>query len=121
MATLSHNRGKWGEKVAIWYLRKKGYKIITTNYYTRFGEIDIIIKDNGGFVFVEVKTRLENNYGLPEQSVDIQKQKKLKKVISAYIGLNQIENFRVDVVSISRGSNQNSVKIRHHKAVTGII
>ena len=49
--------GNIGEKIAQKYLIKKGYEIITTNFYTRSGEIDIITKNENEIIFIEVKTR----------------------------------------------------------------
>ena len=61
--------GKIGEKLAVKYLRKQGYKIITTNFYTNRGEIDIVAKDGVEFVFIEVKTRCNENFGKPAEAV----------------------------------------------------
>ncbi len=41
-----------GEKIAQGYLLKKGYKILETNFYTKKGEIDIIVQKNNCIIFV---------------------------------------------------------------------
>ncbi|MAG29067.1 YraN family protein [bacterium] len=120
MLSPTQNIGSWGEKVAAWYLKKQGCLIIKTHFTNRFGEIDIIAKQNDEFVFVEVKTRSKLKHGLPEQAVDYRKQKRLKKVISAYLSLNQIEKFRIDIISISPNTSSKKLTIRHHKAVLNI-
>ncbi|PIP67007.1 MAG: YraN family protein [Parcubacteria group bacterium CG11_big_fil_rev_8_21_14_0_20_41_14] len=118
LGSATQNLGDWGERVAAWWLAKQGYKIIKQHYTTRFGEIDLIAKDNDQVVFIEVKLRLGINSGLPEQSVDFRKLKHMKKVILFYISQNVIENFRVDVIAISKGNKEKSLKIRHHKALS---
>lgn len=49
--------GNFGERVAAFYLEKKGYEILRRNYCVKGGEIDIIAKKDGIIAFVEVKTR----------------------------------------------------------------
>ncbi|MBI2636872.1 MAG: YraN family protein [Parcubacteria group bacterium] len=116
MGSVTQNLGSWGENVAAWYLSRRGFYILKKHFTSRFGEIDIIAKDGDQIVFVEVKTRLKNLRGLPEHAVDFEKQKKLQKTIFAYVSLNEIENFRVDVVSISPGSSPKKLYIRHHQS-----
>jgi putative endonuclease len=120
MPSSTQYRGTWGEKVASWYLEGQGYKIITTHFTTRFGEIDLIMRDGNEVVFIEVKTRLKNVYGLAEQSVDKQKQKRLKKTILAYISKNNIESFRFDIIAITKRKTSKTISIRHHKALSDI-
>lgn len=104
--------------MAAWWLQKRGYKIIKQHYTTRFGEIDLIAQDGNQVVFIEVKLRLGISSGLPEESVNFEKQKRMKKTILAYISANSIEDFRVDVISISKGHKDNKLKLRHHVAVS---
>ncbi|MBI1961486.1 MAG: YraN family protein [Parcubacteria group bacterium] len=116
MGQASQNLGTRGENIAAWYLSRRGFRILKKHFTSRFGEIDIIAKDQDQTVFVEVKTRLKNLRGLPEQSIDFEKQRKLRKTIFAYISLNGVENFRIDVVTISPGSGPGKLRIRHHQA-----
>ena len=57
--------GKRGEQLAVSFLEKKGYQILATNWRHRRAEIDIIAMDEDVLVFVEVKTRNNNNFGEP--------------------------------------------------------
>ena len=61
--------GKIGENLAKQFLRKKGYKIIESNFHKRAGELDIIATNCDTLVFIEVKCRKGTEYGLPEESV----------------------------------------------------
>lgn len=112
--------GVWGEKVAAWYLENKGYKIKNRHYTSRYGEIDLIVENNDCLVFVEVKTRAGEGYGMPEQAVSTHKFKKMRRVILAYLSQNNVNNFRLDVVAIIFYKKIGKIKIRHHQSVTSI-
>lgn len=93
--------GKEGEDIATNFLRKKGYKILDRNYKTPIGEADIIAKDKDTIVFVEVKTRSSDTFGLPFEAVTYRKQEKLKKIAIFYLKQHQVEYpVRFDIVSI---------------------
>ncbi len=71
--------GVAGENHAAHYLQTLGYRIIQRNYRTRIGEIDIIAREGEFLVFVEVKTRTGQNFGLPQSAVDARKQFKITR------------------------------------------
>lgn len=54
---------------AVHFLRSKGYEILEQNYYCRYGEIDIICKEKGYLVFVEVKYRANGRMGSPAEAI----------------------------------------------------
>ena len=97
--------GRAGEIKAADFLKKKGYKILEKNYKTYIGEIDLIAKDGETLVFVEVKTRVNDEYGAPSQAVDLKKQEKYYKVATEYLVKHkQTESLcRFDVVEIENG------------------
>ena len=72
--------GKRSEIIASDYLKKKGYKILETNYKNDVGEIDIIAKDGETIVFTEVKTRMDDAFGAPSEAVNQKKREKYYKV-----------------------------------------
>ncbi len=55
-------RGSWGEALAMAYLRRKDYEPVGMGYRTRYGEIDVIVKDGAYIAFVEVKVRKNDRY-----------------------------------------------------------
>ncbi len=77
--------GEQGESLAVWFLKKKGYKILEQNYRTKLGEIDIIAREKKTIVFVEVKSRRSIRYGNPKWSVTHQKQRKISMVALQYL------------------------------------
>lgn len=78
-------RGVAGEVLAARFLRDKGYRIMSSNYHSRFGEIDIIAQDGQYIVFVEVKARSENSFFMPREAVTEDKQDKILKTAAMYI------------------------------------
>ncbi|MGE4518296.1 MAG: YraN family protein [Desulfobacteraceae bacterium] len=101
--------GNKAEKFACRFLSSKGYKIISRNFRTRFGEIDIIASEKDVLCFVEVKFRKNSDFGRPEEFVDFRKQKKLLKAARIYIARNQISDtdIRFDIVAVEPGLNGN--------------
>lgn len=77
--------GERGEMIAHDYLAKAGFRILEKNYRCKIGEMDVIAKKNSRIVFVEIKTRSQEKFGRPEESVHPQKQKKLLQVASWYL------------------------------------
>ena len=69
--------GKLGERYAANYLIKHKYKLVESNFQSRFGEIDIIVKNKSYLVFVEVKQRDVNSIATPAEFVDKPKQNKI--------------------------------------------
>ena len=95
--------GKAGENYATNLLINNGYQIITRNFRSRFGEIDIIAVDADTLVFVEVKTRLNRKFGEPQEAVTASKLNKIKKV-GEFFSLTHPtlpKKFRIDVVAIN--------------------
>ncbi len=97
----SKELGEEGEKLACRFLRKKGYRIRERNYRSPLGEIDIVARDKGTLVFVEVKTRRTNEYGCPQESVTKDKQERMRKIALTYLKKSRWEgDCRFDIISI---------------------
>ncbi len=94
--------GRMGENIATSYLEKKGYQIIERNFMARQGEIDIIAKDKEEIVFIEVKTRTNQQYGNPIDGVNTVKQKHLIQTVEYYLYKHHLENsfVRIDVIEV---------------------
>jgi putative endonuclease len=94
--------GLTGEALALKYLVKKRYKIVETRFRLFRGEIDIIARDGGTLVFVEVKMRTSDAYGRPEESVTPAKQAQIRKVALGYLLARRLgdADCRFDVISI---------------------
>jgi len=94
--------GSKGEKIAADFLRKKGYTIVCKNFRCRSGEVDIIARQGGVLVFVEVKTRRSASFGSPAAAVTPRKQQQIAKAALEYLARENLfdTEARFDVVSI---------------------
>lgn len=93
--------GKKGEEMAVAYLRKRGFKIIATNWRFHHLEIDIVAQDGDEIVFVEVKTRTSSAFGHPEEAISKQKISRILNAAEAYIEEHDInQDARFDVMAI---------------------
>ncbi len=102
MQTTSQTVGIIGEELAANFLSGHGYKILLKNYESPVGEVDLIAKENGALIFIEVKTRTSQAMGLPAESVTFQKRRQIVKTAQYYIKRYGIKDVpcRFDVVSI---------------------
>ena len=106
--------GVWGEVCAARYLRHCGIRILTANYRTRFGEIDIVAKQGGVLLFIEVKTRSAGMIALPRESVDSRKQRRLTLAAQQYLKQMPPDMpARFDVIEVYLDAQDNPVEIRH--------
>ena len=105
--------GEAGEALAARLLRKKGYKIVATNYRTQLGEIDIIARDGDTLVFIEVKARHSGRFGSPKWALTPRKQRKISMVALYYLKATgqSAAKARFDVVSIRSGAVRPEVEI----------
>jgi putative endonuclease len=97
--------GKIGEDKAVKYLADNGLKVIARNFKTHVGEIDVIFLEEGTVVFLEVKTRSSDAFGLPSEAVDFKKREKYFKVAEQFIIKNKLTalSVRFDVIEIQNG------------------
>ena len=111
--TAKITTGKEGEKIAAAFLKKNGYRISEINFRCILGEIDIIARDKGELVFIEVKTRKSIELGYPEQAVGIRKQKKMSQLALWYLQKKNITDTsaRFDVVAITMLPSGNEIKL----------
>ncbi len=89
------------------FLKKKGYKIIDTNFRCREGEIDIISREKDCLVFVEVRTKSGDSFGTPEESITFSKREKLIASALTYMseGHGLPESWRIDFVAVELDPN----------------
>lgn len=108
--TYRQEVGKIGEELAKKYLEEKGYKILTQNYHTRYGELDLVAKKDNELFFVEVKTR---KHGWPEEAVTYFKQQKLYKAIYEYLAAFELRYpWRLIILAILINDDNSAREIR---------
>jgi len=92
--------GSLAEGRAEVFLLEQGYQIITRNFQTRFGEIDLIVKKDNVIVFVEVRYRKDDSFGSPLESISTKKIKSICKTALLFPGLEN-QDRRFDVIAIT--------------------
>lgn len=109
--------GDWGEEKALRYLIDQGYQLLTRNWRTREGEIDLVMNLDSTIVFIEVKTRKTDRFGSPEEGITCGKQERLRKTCRAYLQENEDENrdWRIDVVAIEATSMGEITRLDHYE------
>lgn len=105
--------GESGEKAALEYLQSKGYIPLARNFYTRYGELDIVCKNDRYLVFAEVKTRADGSRYTGREAVTVQKQRKILKAAMLYMQqYPQNLQPRFDVVEVTV-IGENDLQISH--------
>ncbi|BBO81981.1 UPF0102 protein [Desulfosarcina ovata subsp. sediminis] len=105
--------GKKSERLAAEYLKLSGYRILETNYRTRQGEIDIIAREKGTIVFVEVKARSSRRFGNPKGAVTPAKQRKISMAALEYLKQSGQTgaSARFDVVAIDTAAGTTDIEV----------
>lgn len=110
---IDHRRiGAAYEKEAVLFLQKKGYRIVTRNYYCKQGEIDIVAIDQNYLVFVEVKYRSQRESASALEAVTRAKQQHIIRTALCYLyqnGYPEDTPCRFDVVAIQNNTIQHII------------
>ena len=85
MMTEKQVRGALGEQAAVDYLRQNGFMIVERNYRIGRSEVDIIASRYDELHFVEVKTRKFGTMTAPEEAINEQKMRAMRRAASAYM------------------------------------
>jgi putative endonuclease len=121
MKFLNRVTGKHAEDLATNALREKGYAIIERNFSNRFGEIDIIAKDKETLVFVEVKAKIGENFGHPEEMINKKKLSKIRHMADIYLCRGEASLARplcrIDVIAIVLNPDSSLSRLSHYENV----
>ena len=93
--------GRRSEIQAMEYLRSAGYRLVTSGYRAKGGEVDVVAWDGDVLVFVEVKAR--NNAEPPEDSVGLKKQQRIIRAAQSYLSSRHLRDvpYRFDIVAVT--------------------
>ena len=121
MGFFSNDIGRLGEKIAAQYLKKQGFKILSTNHHQSHNEIDIIAINQEYILFVEVKTRsveedLYSPYGSPASAVTKGKQRRTVLAAQQYLRQHYVPDKqpRMDVIEVYLKKGTKNVLDIHH-------
>lgn len=127
MLTPKRQLGNLGEDRAVNFLRRQGLKILARNFSAKFGELDIVAAEPGGFlnqkikeiIFVEVKTvKFGFSLALAAQNVHFFKKERLKKTAQIYLKVKKIPPeipWRIDVILVAVDESSGLAEIEHLK------
>ncbi|MBQ9993115.1 MAG: YraN family protein [Clostridia bacterium] len=94
--------GRWGEDTAARYLESKGYTILARNHHSKYGEVDIIAKDDKYIVFAEVKVRAQGARVTGLEAVTYSKASKILKTAVLWMNDNPTKlQPRFDIIEIT--------------------
>jgi putative endonuclease len=109
--------GKWGQKRCEKFLKNKGLRTLAKNFACKTGEIDLIMLDRDAtVVFIEVKTRADENFTAAEDVITLAKKNRMKKTARFFLAAHKINDrpLRFDVVTIVLDKDS-SEQIRHYQ------
>lgn len=111
----SQQLGRWGENVAATHLESIGYKILSRNWRTRHGEIDLVAQIEETIAFVEVKTRRGKNFGLPEEALTDKKANRLTRLAQEYMVQHDLDDvdWRIDLVAVELDQKGKLLRCEH--------
>ena len=115
MQSYNQNLGKIGETIATRYFQQKNFEIIETNFYTKWGEVDIVAKKNNVWHFIEVKTRTNLSRGRPEEAITRYKYQRAKRAMLIYLRKKNLMNvlYQIDALAILYNTQTNQARIRY--------
>ncbi len=122
LSALSHIEfGRWAERAAERFLRKKKMKLITRNFRCDLGEIDLIMRDGEFIVFIEVKATRSDELD-PVTHIDRNKMYRIVRLANVFVTMNNLEDYpaRIDVVSVIALKNDDEtyrIDIEHEEGV----
>jgi putative endonuclease len=105
--------GKTGEDLACRELERRGYAILARRYRRRGGELDIVARDGGTIVFVEVKARRGQDWGGGADAVTPLKQRKIVQIAMEYLVRHRLMHHpcRFDVVAIDMAPSEPAIEV----------
>jgi putative endonuclease len=121
--TLARRRtGEIAESLVARRLTAAGWEIVERNARTRYGELDIVAREGGTLVFVEVKGARQNTAFGPEKpilSIDFRKQRRVRRLATAWMSERRdqppYEEIRFDAVGVTLDHSDRPVEIDYVK------
>jgi putative endonuclease len=105
-------KGDSAEQQALIFLQQQGLTLICNNFRSKFGELDLVMKDDSALVIVEVRFRQSEQFGGALGSITRQKQARIIAATQHYVIINHLSHWaiRFDVVAISGDNRINWIK-----------
>lgn len=123
MKSANYETGKLGEDIARKFLLSKNYTIITSNFKTKFGEIDLVASKNHILIFVEVKLKIGEDFGRPEEMINKRKLLQVQNTAVSFLqkyplDKTNCDSYRIDAVCVVLAANKEIERIDHYENIT---
>lgn len=103
MKNYKKNLGAWGENIAKNYYQALGYKIISQNFYTRYGELDLVLIKTNKILIVEVKTRASFLFGFAEESISKNKLQNIRAAAQIFCRQQNLKpEFKIEICIVEK-------------------
>ena len=110
--------GQIGEDLAAKFLEERGYKILEQNYKTRYSEIDLVASKGEDLVFVEVRTKIGENFGTPEDTLKNQKLRKVRFNALSYVAFKKWQGpIKIDAICIVLKPDYEVLRLNHYENI----
>lgn len=114
---LRQHLGRLGERLAREHLERLGFRVVATNYRTRWGELDLVVCDATSLVFVEVKARREGALESSLQAVSHDKRRRVRRMAAAWLveadERPHGRELRFDVVAVTVDRHSRLLRLDH--------
>lgn len=119
MKHFNYSKGRQGESIARRFLLNKGFTHLQSNFSCPLGEIDLIMTHLDILIFVEVKLKITDTFGTPEDMITPNKITRLKRIATAFLqmypNISKIyQKYRFDAVCIVLNSDRTLDRITHY-------
>ena len=94
--------GEWAESFVVRDLIDRGIEIVSRNYRTRFGEVDLIARDETTLAFIEVRARRSTSFGSPAETISRAKARRITAACHEYLQWHSLTDadWRIDVAEV---------------------
>ncbi len=122
MKQQNYQKGKRGEDIAESHLIRNGFQIVEKNFHNRFGEIDIIATKGSTLHFVEVKLKIGEDFGTPEEMINKRKLFQIRSTAELFILKNRkiagiFPHHQIDAVCIVLDENKEVERLNHYESI----
>jgi len=115
-----HVLGRLGEQLALEHLERLGYTLVARNHRTRYGELDLIVRDARALVFAEVKTRRATRGAVPWDALDERKRRQVRDMARAFLAEGHARpaarDIRFDAIGVVIDPRGRLVRLDHLEA-----
>ncbi|WP_461637485.1 YraN family protein [Leucobacter sp. BZR 635] len=119
MRTHNQTLGARGEQLAAQHLLSHGFLLLARNWRCAYGELDLLMREDGTFVAVEVKTRSGTGFGSPLEAITARKAARLRRLLLEWARQtgHRGARLRVDAVGVLLRPGSAAPHFEHLRAI----